>query len=107
MIQKDCKQDKDAWFVKRKLKENGQRETLLLTEDNIISLKNHKIALTEQGCSEADFAILSKKKQRCHTSTVLHPSKRVNYEIFIAQDILVQQENSDIQQRLWFNQGGQ
>ncbi|MBP5344540.1 MAG: ComEC/Rec2 family competence protein [Alphaproteobacteria bacterium] len=95
----------NLWLVKRKLKENGQKDALLLTTDSLITLKDHKIALTNKACAGADFAILPKKK-KCNILNQLQPNKHINYEVFIEKDILVQQENAAVQSRLWFNQGG-
>ena len=96
----------NSWLVKRKLRENGQDSALPLPTDTLITLKNHKIALSENACSEADFAILSKKQKHCDNLNIFNPERNQNYEIFIAKDILVQQENMSQQTRLWFNQGG-
>ena len=95
----------NSWILKRKLKENGQKEILPLATDSIIILKNRKIALTNKECSSADFAILAKTTKKCKSMANLKPSKNVNYEIFIEKEILVQQENFNIKTRLWSNQG--
>ena len=100
------KKNLHSWILKRKLKENGQKDVLPLETDALITLKNHKIALTNEACSKADFAILSRKQKKCAGVISLHPNKNVNYELFIEKDILVQQENSSIQSRLWSKQGG-
>ena len=93
--------NQEDWNLKRWLQMRGLKEAHLVK--NQITVHNHKIAINTQGCDGADFAILSKKKS-CPSIEVFHPDKQKTYQVFVGDEIVVEEENEDNKDRIWFKE---
>lgn len=92
------------WLTAQILRKYGQKTGEQLSQ-SFISAGKYKISVGAAKCQEADLTILFKENKMCDKQNVLIPRAHTIYEIYLGENILIKNKDSENSNRPW-NMGG-